>query len=78
MSNNNTSFACTVCHEDGKYVLHTATINHFEEDGTWTWAVLNHDQSVKMEYPIRFDTKDDAMTDLKKIMASVGEGNDIV
>ncbi len=52
---------CQECKDAGKYIIHIAYLTDVDgpdtspnPDSLWTWAVLNHDNSVKQEWPGKF------------------------
>ena len=55
------SLVCQECKEKGKHIMHIAFFTDVEGPGTqpdpdslWGWAVLDHDNSTKQEWPGKF------------------------
>ncbi len=66
---------CQECKDDGKGRMHMAVTSLVEDlpEGKWNWQILNHDKTVKFQWPRLFSSKDEAWSHIQGIMDSVEE-----
>ena len=71
--------SCDECSTEEHRIIHWAVGSDLEDGqdpnalGPWVWEILNHDKTCRFEWPIKFDTKDDAWAHIHGILTAAAK-----